>query len=62
MYGLARATLPRVALRGPLGKYPRVDNRRVRIALTWPWWSLKGSRDTPLDGRSPTVALVETPL
>jgi hypothetical protein len=62
VYGLAQATPPLVALRGLLGQYPCVNDQQVRIALSWPCWSLKGSRDAPLDGRSPTVALVETPL
>ncbi len=42
VYGLARATPPRVALWGPLGQYPRVDDRRAVKTLTWPWWSLEG--------------------
>ncbi len=41
VYGLARATPLRVALWGPLGQFPRVDDRRVVKTLTWPWWSLE---------------------
>ena len=39
VYVLARALPPRVALRGHLGQFPRVDDRRVAKLLTWPWWS-----------------------
>ena len=45
VYGLACATPPQVALWGPLGKFPHVDDRRVAKMLTWPWWSLEGSCD-----------------
>jgi len=51
VYRLARATPPRVALRGPLGRFPRVDDQRVLKTLTWPWWSLEGllSQLAPLE-------------
>ena len=61
VYRLAHATPPQVALQGSLGQYPCVDDQWVVVTLTLPWWSLEGSRDALLDGRSPTVALAETP-
>jgi hypothetical protein len=47
---IACALLPRVALRGPFGQFPRVDDRAGCKTLTWPWWSLEGrlSRLLPL--------------
>jgi len=44
VFGLAGPTLPQVALRGPRGALDTVDGRRVAMTLTWPWWSLEGSR------------------
>ena len=45
VYGLASPTPPRVVLRGPWGSNIAVDDWRVAVMLTWPWWSLEGSRD-----------------
>ena len=45
LYGLTSPTPPRVALRGPLGSNIAVDDQRAEVTLTWPWWSLEGSRD-----------------
>ncbi len=42
VYGLVRATPLRVALWGPLRKFPRVYDWREVKTLTWPWWSLEG--------------------
>ncbi len=42
VYGTTVPTLPRVALQGPWGPFPAVDDRRVPVMLTWPWWSLEG--------------------
>ncbi len=44
-YGLASPTPPRVTLKGPWGSNIAVDDRRAAVTLTWPWWSLEGSRD-----------------
>jgi hypothetical protein len=43
VYGTAVPTPPRVALRGPCGSFPAVDDWHVVMILTWPWWSLEGS-------------------
>ena len=45
VYGLASPTPPQVALWGPWGSIIAVDDRRAAVTLTWPWWSLEGSRD-----------------
>ncbi len=43
VYGTAVPTPPRVALRGPCGSFPAVNDRHVAMMLTRPWWSLEGS-------------------
>jgi hypothetical protein len=43
VYGTAVPTLPRVALQGPCGAFPAVNDRCTAMMLTWPWWSLEGS-------------------
>ncbi len=43
VYGTAVPTPPRVALRGPCGSFPAIDDPCVAMILTWPWWSLEGS-------------------
>jgi hypothetical protein len=45
VYKLASPTLPRVTLWGPWGSNIPVDDWRVVVTLTWPWWSLEGSHD-----------------
>jgi hypothetical protein len=45
VFGLASPTPPRVALWGPWGSNIAVNDRRVAVTLTWPWWSLEGSRN-----------------
>jgi hypothetical protein len=43
VYGTVVPTLPRVALWGPCGAFPAIDDWCVAMMLTWPWWSLEGS-------------------
>ncbi len=43
VYGTAVPTPPWVALWGPCGEFPTIDDRHVAMMLTWPWWSLEGS-------------------
>jgi hypothetical protein len=43
VYGLVGTTPSRVTLRGPCRAFSAVDEQRVAITLTWPWWSLEGS-------------------
>jgi hypothetical protein len=43
VYSIAVTTLPRVALWGPCGSFFAVNDWRVGMMLTWPWWSLEGS-------------------
>ncbi len=43
VYGTAVPTPPQVALRGPYGAFPAVNDWHVAMVLTWPWWSLEGS-------------------
>ncbi len=42
VFGLLGPTLPQVALRGLRGAFVAVDDRRVAMVLTRPWWSLEG--------------------
>ncbi len=42
VYGTAVPTSPRVALQGPCGSFPAVNDPHVAMMLTWPWWSLEG--------------------
>jgi hypothetical protein len=42
VYGTAVPIPPRVALQGPWRPFPAVDDWRVSVTLTWPWWSLGG--------------------
>ena len=49
------------ALRGHLGQFLRVDDRRVAKLLTWPWWSSAALAMLLLIGLSPTVDLVVNP-
>jgi hypothetical protein len=42
VYGTAVPTPPRVALLGPWRPFPAVDDRRVLMSPTWPWWFLEG--------------------
>ncbi len=28
---------------GPCGSFPAINDRRVAMMLTWPWWSMEGS-------------------
>ncbi len=37
VYGTAVPTPPRVALRGPCGSFPAVNDWRVAMMPTWPW-------------------------
>ncbi len=43
VYGTAVPTPPQVALWGPLGYFPPVNDWHAAMMLTWPWWSLEGS-------------------
>ncbi len=43
VYGTAAPTPLRVALRGHCGAFLAVNDRRVAMMLTWPWWALEGS-------------------
>jgi hypothetical protein len=43
VYGTAVPTPPRVALQGPCGAFPAVNEWHIAMMLTWPWWSLEGS-------------------
>ena len=43
-YGLVSPTMLQVAPRGTWGSNIAIDDRRVAVTLTWPWWSLEGSR------------------
>ncbi len=42
VYGTAVPTPLQVALPGPWGPFPAVDDRQVLMPLTWPWWTLEG--------------------
>ncbi len=44
VYGLVGPTLPQVALQGPRGAFPAIDDWSVDMALTWPWWFLQCSQ------------------
>jgi hypothetical protein len=43
VYGTAVPTPLQVALWGPCGSFPAVNDQIVAMMLTWPWWSLEGS-------------------
>ncbi len=43
VYGTAVPTPPQVALQGPCGAFPAIDDQHVAMMLTWPWWSLEDS-------------------
>ncbi len=43
VYATGVPTPPQVALRGPWGSFPTIDDWRVAMMLTWPWWPLEGS-------------------
>jgi hypothetical protein len=43
VYGTAVPTPPQVALWGPCGSFPAINDWGVAMMLTWPWWSLEGS-------------------
>ncbi len=38
VYGTAVLTPLRVALRGPCGSFPTINDQHVAMLLTWPWW------------------------
>ncbi len=42
VYGTAVPIPPRVALQGPWRPFPAVNDWRVSMMLTLPWWSLGG--------------------
>ncbi len=43
IYGTKMPTPPRVALQGPCGAFPAINDQHAVMMLTWPWWSLEGS-------------------
>ncbi len=43
VYSTTVPTLLQVALWGPWGAYPTVNDQQVAMPLTWPWWSLEDS-------------------
>ncbi len=43
VYGTAVPTPPRVAIWGPCGAFPTVNDWCVAMMLILPWWSLEGS-------------------
>jgi hypothetical protein len=43
VYDTTVPTLPQVALWGPCGAFPAVNDWHVAMMLTSPWWSLEGS-------------------
>jgi hypothetical protein len=43
VYGTTVPTQPQVALRGPCGAFPAINDPCVVMTLIWPRWSLEGS-------------------